>query len=258
MFKGFQQTGQPRATYNSSNLFGGFPETVSSTNALSPVTTGIEAWWISQTNITASGSNVTSWVDSIGGTYSLQPTTTSPTYNGGNSLYLGYPSLGFTSTQNLSAGNVLNIGTASGLTVIAVVNLTSTSGAFLSKASSLADTTAGTWSLHFASNAVTFYYGQGTAVSTSSTFATPATSVVTGVVDRTNGLIYCYVNYITPGGAAITATSSNVTPTAVLGLNAIAANVGAFTIMEIMMYNQALTQIQVYQNVAYLRSKYGI
>ena len=255
MFNGFQQTGQPRATFSPSNMFSGFPERTFSANVLPLVTDGIQAWWTSQSGITLSGANVTSWVDLLGA-YNLQPTSGSPTYNTGNPLYRGYPSLGFTSAQNLSAGNILNIGTNTGITIMVVVNLTSTIG-FLAKAVGVSDTTGGNWSLQYFGGNVTFTFGQGGAFVRSNTpCTTPTTVVATGVLDRTNGLLWTYVNTLASSTAAST-TLTNYTPTSSLGINT-TTTVGATNVMEIVMYNQALTQTQVNQNVAFLRAKYGI
>ena len=257
MFRGFQNTGKSIITFSPSNMFSGFAATQFSENTLPIVTTGIEAWWTSQSGITLSGSNVTSWVDLIGG-YNLQPTTSQPTYNAANPLYRAYPTLGFTSSQNLLAGNILNIGTNAGLTIVAVVNLTGSSATFLSKSSNASDQTAGTWSLQYYTGSIYFTYGKGVGYAQVLTnFTPPATAVITGIIDRTNGLIWCYVNYVSVSGTT-PATLTNVTPVFPLGINAVSGSSGVATVMEIIMYNQALSQTQVNQNVAYLKSKYGI
>ena len=256
MFNGFQQTGQPRATFSTSNMFSGFPERPFSANILPIVTDGIQAWWTSQSGITLSGSNVTSWIDLLAG-YNLQPTGGSPTYITADPLYRGYPSINFTSAQNLLAGNILNLGTNAGNTFVAVVNLTSASNAFLSKAITLGDNTAGTWSLQYFSG-YRFTLGQGASyVRASISFTVPATIVITIVTDRTAGLSWAYANNLAVS-AAISTSLTNFTSTAPFGINAFSGVAGALTMMELLSYNQALTPTQIYQNVAFLRAKYGI
>ena len=254
MFNGFQQTGQSILTFSPNNLTYGFPANAFSANTLPIVTTGIAAWWTAQSGVSLSGSNVTSWVDLIGG-YNMQPTTAAPTYNTANTAVRSYPSLGFTSTQNLSAGNILNIGTNAGFTVVAVVNLTS-AYVFLSKSTAISDTTAGCWSLQNYQSNVYFTYGRGGGYTQIATPSTTGVAVITAIVDRIKGLVWCYVNYASTSGA-ITATLSNVTPAAPLTINGVIGGGYSPVIMDVIMYNKALTRDQVNQNVTYFKSKYG-
>ena len=264
MFKGFQNTGKTRITYATSQMFQGFP---SNNFAQSPnpwiVTDSIIAWWDSQNGITLnSGTTVSAWADKISGVTLTQATAVNqPIYTSANSSYRNYPSVNITvAAQNMSAGNVLNIGTDAGRTIFMVSHSTASSGGYTMGKNIPFGLANGDYA--FINNSggdnMGFQYHDG--VSAKACYPNTVTDsalVSSLVIDRTNGLLTGYANYYNTASIAISTSLSSLTSTNNFAINN-RSGFGAPTYyFEIIIYNRTLTPAEISQNTSSLRAKYG-
>ena len=279
MFKGFQNTSNnPRVTQNTSNLFAGIPSITSTSSVpYSVINDGsIIAWWNGSYGVTTTtASTVSSWVDVIGGyTFSQSTASLQPTFIASDPLFNGYPSINFGTTSTLSAGNVLNIGTLAGMTMIIVGrtnNVTSAGLAFLSKDSGSNPANNGEYQIHVypGTNLANSYYDSGGLRFPTQTVIPLSCNIISSnVIDRTAGLLsaYNYVPYqfignttyningaVSSASTAIVTGTTNYTPTAPLNINK--SNTG-LTLLEIIYYNRALSYTEASQTILALKNKY--
>ena len=241
-------------------------------------TIGIQAWWKTTDSIYVSGGKVNRWGSCIGatyGVYAFQQGTgaNQPTYTATNSIYNYYPSLTFGgSTITMSAGNVLNIGVDTGMTVMVVAGQINNNGGELDIIFKDVSEAGGEWSLYTygstsssSSNGALSIFTDGSihrtsanwfiASSAASAFIGSNTpSVYTLSVDRKSGALTNWVNQSRVQTAAISTTITNYTPTSSLTLN----DGGNIVIEEIMIFGRALLPYEIIQNIQYFQNKYNI
>ena len=224
------------------------------------IPSGIVAWWQSNQGITLSSGKVSAWADIVGGYSFTQGTSAAqPTYSAADASYGGQPSLTFTSANNMSAGNVLNIQANAGLTIIMAVKATSQTN-IICKASGVsgAPSAGGEYSTGWFSSGNTYYSKFYDVSAKTAQVASSGSGVVASeVIDRTGGLLYQYIN-TTSASVAINTTLTNFTPSTPLGLNTGVSNAGAFTVLEIIYYNRALTSGEISSVTSYLKNKYNL
>ena len=277
MFKNFQKNSSIAQLKKSSpSLYNGVPSNAI-TNAPSVIVNDgtMLAWWEGSYGITLNGTTVSAWVDKISG-YSFTQATASlqPAFIAYDPLFNGYPSLNFTGTNTLSAGNVLNIGTLAGMTMIIAGrtnNNTSAGQAFLSKDTGGNPSTNGEYQIHVypgTSVANSYYDSGGLRFPAQVSIPLSCNLISANVIDRTAGLLwgYNYIPYQYLGNATynlngtvsalsttITTGTTNYTPTAVLNINK--GNTG-LTLLEVIFYNRALSATEMTQLILTLKNKY--
>ena len=268
MFNGFQQTGIRAITNNPSNMFAGFSErAIGGGSTTNIIQNGLAAWWLSQQGVVLNGSAVASWTDVIGGyTFTQATATNQPTFISADSTYNGYPSITFpSSTQTMSAGNVLNIGTQAGMTIImALANLHAPGGVAVQPIIK-SNSAGGSYFINMyndsSNNNYLSYFvdtstNQTPYIQTTSSISTKY--VAAEIIDRTNGILRTYQNYVT-STVAISTSLTNYTPSSSLLLNqASSASLAGYTVMEIIIYNRALSLTEIGLNISILKAKYGI
>ncbi len=247
---------------NDQPIFGfvGFPGIATGVVAQPMVTSGIVAWWLSTSNITLNSTTVSHWVDVVGGFDLLQATTASqPSYTLSDANFNGYSSLTFTTAQSLDAGNILNIGTQAGQTVIIVFKNLNAGLTFRPVSKSGLSLTNGDYGVDPITTTMEVFYQDagGARVADPSTTATNESAVVVNVIDRTAGFLTGYKNN-SSASTAINTALTNFTPTSTFNVNGVSTRQGNITVLEIIVYNRALSVGEVAQDVNFLRAKYRI
>ena len=266
--KGFQQIGTSKYIYAPTQIFGGFIKNIFSENQ-NPyiVDDNLYAWWDTQNGITlnSSASTVAAWTDKINGyTFTQGIATSQPTYNASDSNYRGYPSISFSGSNLMAAGNILNIGTLAGFTVILVsASYNNVRSSFMK--GSNASPNVGSWSISYATPQNQVGYKDATSSYSLTTCNTGNINTIVGLtIDRTKGVMTSYAS--SNGGGIFPIATANISTTLTnlnsgdqLYLNAINASYGGgVVVLEIIAYTRALTQAEINQNVRALKSKYGI
>ena len=269
--KGFQQTNTTRYIYAPTQAFNGFNKYGFSENQ-NPyiVDDSLYAWWDTQTgvglNTAGSATTVSSWTDKINGyTFTQANATYQPTYVASDPNYRGYPSINFATAANLmAAGNILNIGTLAGFSVILVSSSFNNARSSFMKGSN-ASPNVGSWNISYATPQNQAGYKDATTSYGLTTCNTGNINMIVGLtIDRIKGIMTSYSSTNGSGNFAISTANISTTLTNLnsgdqLYLNAINANVGGgIVVLEIVAYTRALTQAEMNQNVKNLKSKYGI
>lgn len=270
--KGFQQTNTTRYIYAPTQAFNGFNKYGFSENQ-SPyiVDDSLYAWWDTQTgvvlNVIGSATTVSSWTDKINGySFTQGSATNQPTYIISDPNYRGYPSINFsTSSGNLmSAGNILNLGTLAGFTIMMVSSCFNNlrSGMIKGNGNSAV---IGDWGLNYGTpqNNITFKDASG-GVNLRTCDTGNINTILGLTIDRTKGVATSYCASSGSGAFPITTGNistalTNLNSNDVLYLNGVNTSYGnGMGVLEIIAYTRALTQTEMNQNFRNLKSKYGI
>ena len=149
----------------------------------------------------------------------------------------------------MTAGNVLNLGTLAGMTIMYVIKPTSVVS-LLTKSSALNANSGGEYSF-YGSGGIFYCTYYDTGLHFCNPPITTSNCVLTQMIDRTGGALYGYTN-LNSALVGINTALTNFTPTAAFNLNS-----GTYAILEIIVYNRTLTAVEMNQNVTNLRAKYG-
>lgn len=264
LFKGFQQAGAFGLTQKPTNLFMGFTESSFGGGTLNLAQTANLVGYFRNNNSITVATGVSSWVDAISGanlaqgTGALQPTLSYL----GNTLS-NTSKISFASTQFMSAGDVFDIRTNTGWTVQFYMKITPYIGRrTFGKASSTSASPTIAGEYCFSNNGVGFQ-GQffdnvslKTALS-STTIDTNNYYLYSLVIDITNSLLSVYQNEKVICSVAISNTAVDYNNGSAFFLGSSGSN-QTIDALEGLVYQVALTQDEVANNVAVLKEKFGV
>jgi hypothetical protein len=162
---------------------------------------GIENWFLSDTGITLSGSNVTAWQDSLTSKSVTQATSVNqPTFTASNANFNGLPTVNFSNSSTPSSIFLQNNSDFSysgtfPLYIFMVVRKTATTGSAydFSGGGSDANIGGGAWSINIADAGVNGYSGAIGGFSNSVSGTTLATTLLAGL-GLTSTNLYTYFN----------------------------------------------------------------
>ncbi|HTB05334.1 MAG TPA: hypothetical protein VK806_00175 [Bacteroidia bacterium] len=268
-FKGFQQTGGFAATVKPTQLFQGFTDT--SFGQLGNIggvpSTNLVAWFNPSLNITL-GTGVSSWLDTTS-TYNLTQAIGSkqPLYNLTIGNFNGRPYLGWTATQYLNAGSILNIGTNQYLDIVFITQINSyavQANALTSDGTTHGSSTAGRYGFYVATAGL-FYFDwsdNGNAYQVTNNIGISGLpTMYMGSVDRAAGKSYMSQNSNYRQGVVTTSTSSgNLTPNNfTVGANSVGGLPLVGDILDILIYigNTPMSQTDYQSLRVYMGQIYG-
>ena len=226
-----------------------------------PQPDAIVAYWESGSGITI-GTGVSSWADRIGGVTFAQGTAANqPTYIQFDPNYNNQGSLSFDATDVLSAGDVFDIRTLAGMSVMIFCKITNSpaNSASLNKSSaggSGVAAVAGEYSINIASANMSgsFYDTAARATPNIATVVNAKAELYSLVIDRTNSLLSMAVNGGTAGTVAINSALTDFNNGTAFSIR---KNVATLAVLEVLVYNVALSQAELNQIAAALKQKYG-
>jgi len=218
--------------------------------------------WFNNGDGITTATGVSAWVDRISGaslaqgTGALQPTYTQQvqTLNGKNKV-------AFASTQYLSAGDVFDLRTNSGLTLCYYGKIISsnTNRTLCGKVglATGAVTVAGEYKFQMGFSTIQAqFYDTAAKTTAAATFDPNKNYLYTLVIDRTNSLLSLYVNEGLIGTVAISnaATDYDNGSPFIIGTSSVQQVMDA---LEVLVYDIALSRAEIAQNSISLRGKFG-
>ncbi len=263
LFKGFQKTGNYAITIKPTQMFNGFPSSTFADffpqgNFITD--TSLQEWWSSDFGITLA-TGVSSWIGHIAG-YDLAQATgaAQPTYNTADPLWNNYPSLTFDGSNDvLNAGDVLDVGTNTGWTVMVVGTYLSGTTAVIVGKSGNTSAVLGDYTVNNLSGTTRFLWGDGSIRSASGgTITSTSRMVQAGILDRAIGTVYNYLNNGLPATGACTVSSANANITAGFQVGMFAAVFYNVKVLEVLVYNRALSASEIGINYNFFKAKYNL
>jgi len=227
-----------------------------------PQPDSIVAYWEGGSGITI-GTGVSAWVDRIGGVSFAQGTAANqPTYIQYDSNYNNQASLTFDNTDSLSAGDVFDIRTLAGMSVMIFCKITNSAAnsASLNKSSaggSGVGANAGEYAINVGGTNMTgsFYDTTGRVTTgITDTAVNSKAQLYSLVIDRTNGLLSMAINGGTAGTVAIGTALTDFNAGASFSIR---KNAVTLVVLTVLVYNVALTTAELNQIAGVLKQKYG-
>lgn len=218
--------------------------------------------WFNNADGITTATGVSAWVDRISGASLAQGTgALQPTYTQQVQAINGKNKIAFASTQYLSAGDVFDLRTNGGVTVCYYGKIISSSAnrTLCGKVgiATGAVSVAGEYKFQMAATTISAQFFDTAAKTTGTASFDPNNYYLyTLVVDRTNSLLSLYINESVVATVAISnaATDYNNGSPFIIGTS---NTLQVMETMEVLVYQSALTQAEVSQNVTALKGKYG-
>lgn len=261
-FKGFQQTGVYGLTRKPTNLFGGVPSNISNVGSLQYSNLPNLVGWYNNSDGVTTATGVSAWVDRVSATSLAQGTGASqPSYTQQVQTLNGYSKTNFATAQNMSAGDVFDIRTNTGYTVQMYGKITTmiTNRLLIGKSvNNAAPTLAGEYQLaHNGTNLVARFFDNVSLKTTGAyTFDVNNYYLYSIVIDITNSLLSLYVNEKAVATAAISNTVVDYNNGSAFGIGS--SSTGCiFEALEVLIYQTALSQSEISQNLLALKNKFG-
>ena len=219
--------------------------------------------WFNNADGITTATGVSAWTDRISGAILAQSTAAlQPTYTQQVQSLNGKNKIAFTPTQYISAGDSFDVRTNTGYTVQCYAKITAVGGTnrqLIGKGPlAAAPTIVGEYQIgHNGSNYCCRFF-DNVSLKTTGTFAVDTNNyyLYSMVIDITNSLLSFYVNEKAVGTGTIsnTAVDYNNGSAFFVGSN---ASIATSEVLEVLVYQTALTQIEIAQNTKSFKSKFG-
>ena len=261
-FKGFQQTGVYGLTRKPTNLFGGVPSNTSNIGSLQYSNLPNLVGWYNNSDGVTTATGVSAWVDRVSATSLAQSTGASqPTYTQQVQTLNGNSKITFTAGQFLTAGDVFDIRTNTGYTICMYGKLTASNSNRLFYGKSTNNgvlTTAGEYGIRGAGvGLISGQFFDNVSLKSTGTYAYDSSNyfLYSLVVDITNSLLSLYVNDKPVSIVAISNTIVDYNNGISFGIGN--ATTIALEFLEGIIYQTALSQSEISQNLLALKNKFG-
>jgi len=218
--------------------------------------------WFNNGDGITTATGVSAWVDRISGASLAQATgALQPTYTQQVQAINGKNKIAFAATQLLSAGDVFDVRTNTGFTVqfYGKISAQAINRMLIGKAPNFAaPTVAGEYQIvHNGTNYCCRFF-DNVSLKTTGTFAVDTNNyyLYSIVIDITNSLLSFYVNEKAVGTVAISNTAVDYNNGSAFGIGS-SGSIATCEALEVLVYQTALTQAEVSQNVISLKGKFG-